>query len=389
MEEIEAKPTLEHMYGPSSQHQVHGGMHYSIVPHPTPDHIEFTQIQYPTIGSILSSNYSPSLEDDPDQDLQEAFEEPNNDAEGEYEEEIFESYENVDDLRFVEHYMRRAIVEKASKRRKTEKEGVLHTCLAVGCERQQKSRRLCSMHQKQKERGGKLDLKDGTTKFPKGRKPIPFTQHSNKAAKLKNFDKKIDEWGGGKEEGTKMLQAYVGSTYHLSRFPKKEDTTIFEQVGRNIISFMRQLPDKSPLRRPLIKAVSENIPIARLIEVLPVCKQTVINSMRIGDEDNLLLTMKSRPNEARKRAIEEEEPEAPRTPDVDPFFYETSSSEGDAEAKPGLVKEEVEMSYGGMMRGEETDEGEVQEEPQEEQDLVRANFQMTEEQKAFSPIFLR
>lgn len=59
------------------------------------------------------------------------------------------------------------------------------------------------MHQKQKERnGGKIELKENV-KFTKGRTPTPFSKHANKYAKLKTFDKKIDEWAGGKEEGIK------------------------------------------------------------------------------------------------------------------------------------------------------------------------------------------
>jgi len=173
--------------------------------------------------------------------------------------------------------------------------------LAVGCERQIRQRRLCPMHQKQKERNnGKIELKENV-KFAKGRTPTPFSKHANKYAKLKIFDKKIDEWAGGKEEGTMMLESYMDSSYYQSRFPKQEDFKIYEQIGKNIVEFMKHLPEKSPLRRPLIKAISENVPLSRLREVLPVSKQTVINSKKLPDQDNLLLTIRYKPNVTRNR----------------------------------------------------------------------------------------
>jgi len=157
------------------------------------------------------------------------------------------------------------------------------------------------MHQKQKERNnGKIELKENI-KFNKGRTPTPFSKHANKYAKLKIFDKKIDEWAGGKEEGSLMLESYMESSYYQNRFPKQEDYKIFEQIGKNIIEFMKHLPEKSPLRRPLIKAISENVPLSRLREVLPVSKQTVINSKKLPDQDNLLLTIRYKPNVTRNR----------------------------------------------------------------------------------------
>jgi len=191
-----------------------------------------------------------------------------------------------------------------NKRRKHDKDQSpqLNTCLALGCDRQIKQRRLCPMHQKQKERTGKLELKENVPfKFSKGRTPTPFSKHANKYAKLKSFDKKIDEWAGGREEGSTMLEHYLESSYYAQRFFKQEDSKIYEQVGSNIIEFMKQLPEKSPLRRPLIKAVSENIALSRLREVLPVSKQTVINSKKLSDQDNLLLTIKYKPNVTRNR----------------------------------------------------------------------------------------
>jgi len=195
--------------------------------------------------------------------------------------------------------------KKSKKRKKNSgkegKEPQLNTCLAVGCERQIRQRRLCPMHQKQKERNnGKIELKENV-KFNKGRTPTPFSKHANKYAKLKIFDKKIDEWAGGKEEGTMMLESYMESSYYQSRFPKQEDFKIYEQIGKNIVEFMKHLPEKSPLRRPLIKAISENVPLARLREVLPVSKQTVINSKKLPDQDNLLLTIRYKPNVTRNR----------------------------------------------------------------------------------------
>ena len=93
------------------------------------------------------------------------------------------------------------------------------------------------------------------------------------------------------------------SSYHQGRFPKQEDSKIYEQIGKNIVEFMKQLPEKSPLRRPLIKAMSENVALARLREVLPVSKQTVINSKKLSDQDNLLLTIKYKPNVTRNRKM--------------------------------------------------------------------------------------
>jgi len=196
--------------------------------------------------------------------------------------------------------------KKKSKKRKRNankegKEPQLNTCLAVGCERQIRQRRLCPMHQKQKERNnGKIELKENV-KFAKGRTPTPFSKHANKYAKLKIFDKKIDEWAGGKEEGTMMIESYMDSSYYQGRFPKQEDFKIYEQIGKNIVDFMKHLPEKSPLRRPLIKAISENVPLSRLREVLPVSKQTVINSKKLPDQDNLLLTIRYKPNVTRNR----------------------------------------------------------------------------------------
>lgn len=117
---------------------------------------------------------------------------------------------------------------KKKRKRTSDKSGTINTCLAAGCDRQMRQRRLCPMHQKQKERNnGKLELKENV-KFQKGRSPTPFSKHANKYAKLKIFDKKIDEWGGGREEGTLMLEAYMDSSYYTSRFPKQVMNSEFD-----------------------------------------------------------------------------------------------------------------------------------------------------------------
>lgn len=179
----------------------------------------------------------------------------------------------------------------------------LKICMALGCDRQIKRRRLCSTHQKQKERNhGQLALKDDfkEQKFTKGRSPTPFSKHANKYAKLKQFDAKIDQWAGGKEEGTSMLQEYIRSTYYQARYPKREDSSVFEQIGKNMVSFLQQLPEKSPLRKPLIKAISENLAPSRLSAVLPISKRTIMYSKKIPDNDNLLLTIRYKPTPRRR-----------------------------------------------------------------------------------------
>jgi len=94
-----------------------------------------------------------------------------------------------------------------------------------------------------------------------------------------------------------MLDSYMESSYYQGRFPKQEDfKNFFEQIGKNIVEFMKTLPEKSPMRKPLIKAISENVPLVRLREVLPVSKQTVINSKKLPDQENLLLTIRYKPN---------------------------------------------------------------------------------------------
>eukprot|EP01114_Cavostelium_apophysatum_P023440 TRINITY_DN8826_c0_g1_i1.p1 TRINITY_DN8826_c0_g1~~TRINITY_DN8826_c0_g1_i1.p1 ORF type:complete len:364 (+),score=95.46 TRINITY_DN8826_c0_g1_i1:56-1093(+) len=186
------------------------------------------------------------------------------------------------------------------------------TCMAAGCDRTIKRRRLCSTHQKQKERNsGKLELKTEwkDKKFGKGRSPTPFSKHANKYAKLKVFDGKIDHWAGGREEGTVMLQSYMESSYFQSRYPKHEDQKVYETIGRNIVQFLRQLPEKSPLRKPLIKAMSENLPPARLTNILPISKRTIMYSKKLSDNDNLLLTIRYKPNTSRKRNADEIEPD--------------------------------------------------------------------------------
>jgi len=177
-------------------------------------------------------------------------------------------------------------------------------CLAIGCDRLVKHRRLCAMHQKQKERNdGKIELKENVSlKQYKGRQPTPFSKHANKYAKLKTFDKKIDDWSGSREEGSVMFQSYIESSYYTGRFPKVEDNTIYESIGKNIVDFVKALPEKSPLRKPLIKALSENIQHQKLREVLPVSKQIVQTSKKLSDSDNLLLTIKYKPNVTRSKS---------------------------------------------------------------------------------------
>jgi len=188
---------------------------------------------------------------------------------------------------------------------KKRKDPELKICMALGCDKTIKRRRLCSTHQKQKERNnGKLELKDDykDQRFTKGRSPTPFSKHANKYAKLKVFDSKIDQWAGGKEEGSLMLQAYIESSYYQARYPKSEDNKIYEQIGRNIVNFLQQLPEKSPLRKPLIKAMSEGIAPSRLTNILPISKRTIMYSKKLPDDDNLLLTIRYKPNVTRKRA---------------------------------------------------------------------------------------
>jgi len=186
--------------------------------------------------------------------------------------------------------------------------GELKVCMALNCDKQISRRRLCSTHQKQKERNsGKLELKEDfkDNKFQKGRSPTPFSRHANKYAKLKVFDNKIDQWAGGKEEGTGMLQAYMESSYFQTRYPKHEDSKLYEAIGRNIVHFLKQLPEKSPLRKPLIKAMSENLAPSRLTNILPISKRTIMYSKKLPDNDNLLLTIRYKPNVTRKRGPED------------------------------------------------------------------------------------
>jgi len=192
---------------------------------------------------------------------------------------------------------------------KRRKEAETKVCMAAGCDKQIKRRRLCSTHQKQKERNsGKIELKEDfkDSKFTKGRSPTPFSKHANKYAKLKVFDTKIDQWAGGKEEGSVMLQSYIESSYFQARYPKHEDSKIYEQVGKNIVNFLQQLPEKSPLRKPLIKAMSEGLAPSRLTSILPISKRTIMYSKKLADNDNLLLTIRYKPNVTRKRPGQEE-----------------------------------------------------------------------------------
>jgi len=159
-------------------------------------------------------------------------------------------------------------------------------------------------HQKQKERNsGKLDLKEDYKehKFSKGRSPTPFSKHANKYAKLKVFDSKIDQWAGGKEEVSTMLQSYMESSYFQTRYPKHEDSKIYEHIGKNIVTFLQQLPEKSPLRKPLIKSISEGLAPSRLTTILSISKRTIMYSKKLPDHDNLLLTIRYKPNVIRKR----------------------------------------------------------------------------------------
>jgi len=192
------------------------------------------------------------------------------------------------------------IEEKPKRKRKkstkddTQKEK--RPCMADGCERMISSRRLCSAHQKQKERnGGQIALKDKSeqlTPSKAGRPITPFSKQANPHSKLQNFDEKINEIAGGMDEGNHMISEYLNSSFYQNRFPKQEDSEVYECIGKNITNFLDQLPNSSPFRKPLIKAMGKDIAVGKLEKVISFKKSTITKAFKLPDDDNLLLSIR-------------------------------------------------------------------------------------------------
>jgi len=201
--------------------------------------------------------------------------------------------------------------KKGKKRKKGEgdENSKKRICLAVGCEREITRRYLCPAHSKQKQRnGGKIELKNGEKLAAKpGRPNKPFSEQARPYHKLQSFDKKIDEWAGGKSEGNIMLLEYLASSFFETRLPEHTNAETFEAIGRNIVRFLEQLPEKSPFRKPLIKAIGKEIPVAKLEKVITFGKTTISKSFRLADEKNLLLSIRYKPNVKRKRPGKEDD----------------------------------------------------------------------------------
>eukprot|EP01119_Soliformovum_irregulare_P021408 TRINITY_DN7122_c0_g1_i1.p1 TRINITY_DN7122_c0_g1~~TRINITY_DN7122_c0_g1_i1.p1 ORF type:complete len:295 (-),score=65.47 TRINITY_DN7122_c0_g1_i1:21-905(-) len=116
------------------------------------------------------------------------------------------------------------------------------------------------------------------------------SKHANKYAKLKIFDKKIDEWAGGKEEGTLMLESYMESSYYQTRFITHDESKLHEQIGKNMIDYFKALPEKSAIRAHLVNPMSLNIPFAKLKDVFgPLAKNFMQAQPRLPplNQDNL------------------------------------------------------------------------------------------------------
>lgn len=152
--------------------------------------------------------------------------------------------------------------EPTRKRRKTQ----MHQrgerlCRFPGCDKTITCRSYCPRHQKQKERCSKRGTLFSTSSSPRrksvliGRPSKIFSQTRNQRQKLKRFDEKINEFAGGEQEGTAMLEKYLNSSYGQKRLPSTKGDKMAQHIGQNAIQLINQLPPTSPLRKPLIKAL--------------------------------------------------------------------------------------------------------------------------------------
>lgn len=212
--------------------------------------------------------------------------------------------------------------EPAKKRRKSQ----MHQrgerlCRFPGCDKKISCRSYCSRHQKQKERCSKRGTIFSTSSSPRksgsiGRPSKTFSQTRNQRQKLKRFDDKINDFAGGEQEGTAMLERYLNSSYGQKRLPSAKGDKTSQRIGQNAIQLVNQLPPTSPLRKPLIKALGQVCPStswakndecthdgdtvqglsqSEIADTFHVSRKTVERSFALSAEDNLLFSLVSRP----------------------------------------------------------------------------------------------
>lgn len=192
--------------------------------------------------------------------------------------------------------------EPTKKRRKTQ----MHQrgerlCRFPGCDKKITCRSYCPRHQKQKERCSKRGTLFSTSSSPRrksvliGRPSKIFSQTRNQRQKLKRFDEKINEFAGGEQEGTAMLEKYLNSSYGQKRLPSTKGDKMAQHIGQNAIQLINQLPPTSPLRKPLIKALGLGLSQSEIADTFHVSRKTVERSFALPSEENLLFSLVSRP----------------------------------------------------------------------------------------------
>jgi hypothetical protein len=171
------------------------------------------------------------------------------------------------------------------------------------------SRTLCSRHQKRKERGEELILKDNMVVGPSRKKQYTTLKTRQKQKRFKDLHDTLLRVAGEKEEISSLIQEYQASSYYTELAPAPREVSdknqIYETIGQNAIELYKSLPPRSPFRRALLCYLGQNIKQGDFAEICEVNPRTLRYAYKAKEID-IFKTTKYKVN-LKEFSLEEEE----------------------------------------------------------------------------------
>lgn len=162
-------------------------------------------------------------------------------------------------------------------------------CAVVDCdENTNGNRTLCARHQKRKERGEELHLKENHI-FGHRKKQYSTLKTRQKHRRFKELHDQLLRIAGDKAEVVNLLTEFQQSNFYsdLAAVPREggDKRRLYEQIGENAIELYKTLPPRSPFRRSLLCHLGNGIKQSEFAEVCEINPRTIRYARRAKEVD--------------------------------------------------------------------------------------------------------
>jgi hypothetical protein len=162
-------------------------------------------------------------------------------------------------------------------------------CAVVECDESTNGNRtLCARHQKRKERGEELQLKENHI-FGHRKKQYSTLKTRQKHRRFKELHDQLLRIAGDKSEVVNLLTEFQQSNFYsdLAAVPREggDKRRLYEQIGENAIELYKTLPPRSPFRRSLLCHLGNGIKQSEFADVCEINPRTIRYARRAKEVD--------------------------------------------------------------------------------------------------------